>query len=143
MSEYVVLTCVNALDLFIWGNAEYKVWVLLDDKGSCAMNGYAFVPPDRWPEMRRRCPSQFRVKPLDYDLLQRPKTISVLDMVAMQEALEGGPPAWTPEYGIVVQVKCGIWKNMLGTVVKVKDHTARILLGTAYVSVPIAFLNKV
>jgi transcription antitermination factor NusG len=138
--NFAVLECFQTYDLYVWGAVDYRVWIPLKE-GKAAFSGYAFVPAPYWPEMRRHCPSRFGARVLKYDLLNRPFTVTDIELVAMQKAIDWVDVVWEPAVGDLVRVVLGPFAGFTGVVHKVKGGNARILLGTVYVTLPVAFLG--
>lgn len=102
MDDFVIVTCTHTVELARWG-AEYEVWIPMGERRAvrkgklyvtpvAELPGLAFVGRRRWSEFRRRCPGRFHVKVLEYDMLGRPRTASLAELMQMQAALKT-PPA--------------------------------------------------
>lgn len=154
MDEYVVLECSDTFEFYHWARA-FNVWIPLRKKtvyigankmpveqDCAAMTGYAFVPTDVWPELRRRCPEQYRVRALDHDLLQRPRTVAATELELMQRCInEGIPRGDVFTIGAVVRILAGPYRDQFAEIVKMRGEYARVLLGTRYISLPLALFR--
>jgi len=134
----IVLTCAYPYELFCWGE-QFKVWIPIKE-GRAAMPGYAFIPPSRWPAMRRVCPEKFRVRVLAYDTADRPKTVDIEELKLLQTMLNESPRL-PPRTGSVVQVIAGPFKGLIGLIVKIKGDDARVRIGTQYIQHPLSLLS--
>lgn len=141
MRDYVILTCYNAGALFEWGRNLHKIWIPLFD-GRPAMNGYAFLPTQRWPELRRRSPEHFQVKAFGHDFLGRPKTITMAELTDMQQYLNDYRGEADIRLGDFVEIVIGPFGGLVGRVLKIKGQDARLLLGNRYLTQPLAILRR-
>jgi transcription antitermination factor NusG len=128
-------------DFFIWGRDDHKLWIPLKD-GAAAMPGYAFVPPQRWPSLRRVCPSRFMARVLEYGSDYKPKTVSSEELSQLQILLNESRNENQFKIGDFIEVLAGPYRQLLGRIVKIRDGEARVLLGNHYINLPIQLLRQ-
>lgn len=153
-AAYVVGTCRRTLDVLHWGWGVHGLWtptyVMNTPRGKgrvCAMPGYIFVPADSWAVCLGVAPPFFALHILSPPSDPRPYTVALSELLDMEATLRSltGPgataPAYVPSEGDMVRLLCAPFTGMCGVVERVRNTTARVLVGTKFVTVDHNFLQ--
>lgn len=164
--NYVVAACRNTLQLYRKSTEEWGTWIPLireprrTSEGRVvhrqvsALPGYIFIPEHNWRAMPRHIPDEFALRAMRYHPNGDPWTVPTQELVDMQDTINklyhtprSGSRSTEPLYqdlpvGCSVQLTAAPFTGLVGTVDKVRSATARVLIGTKFVTVGRAFLLR-
>lgn len=154
---YVIVNCTATKDLYDWGRANHvPVWIPIRQEvrhkpghpprtvNLAALPGYAFVPADRWDIFRHKVPPRFYTKPMALHPNGQPRTCAEHELLEMQAIINNTPepvrsqPEATvgPVVGQRVSIIGGPFKEMVGTINRIRRYEYRLLVGKVFMNMP-------
>lgn len=158
---YTLFRCTKTMSLYKEACAAgYNVWIPtltayhkdhrtkeLVKSTVAAIPGYLFALHSEWQHLLKWCEHHPRFQLGICTVLSKPVRVSASDLDSVRQACEllnkkKVPVALTYAIGDRVEVTVGPLVGSIGQIESLRKSSARILFGTKYVGIPLAFVRK-